>query len=147
MIDLNLLSRRLEPPLPCWATTWTSWLSLQLVLGSGKSWVCPKMGSQKHGNFDGKSTDQPWDCGYGIFRSMYCLLAMFQVPMVLQKPSLRDEALQCPCKRIEGKTSCCFCQLNRICGNAKRVSTLSTLLPFYLSLSLHFYFVLSIVFG
>ena len=100
MIDLNLLSRRLEPPLPCWATTWTSWLSLQLVLGSGKSWVCPKMGSQKHGNFDGKSTDQPWDCGYGIFRSMYCLLAMFQVPMVLQKPSLRDEALQCPCKRI-----------------------------------------------
>lgn len=32
-------------------------------------------------------------------------LDLMVVPMVLQKPSLRDEALQCPCKRIEGNTS------------------------------------------
>ena len=97
--DTDVPRRKLEPPLRCWVTTWTSWLSLQLVLGSGKLWVCPKMGSQKHGNLDGESNDQPGDSGYHIFRCMYCLLAMFKVPMVLQKPSLRDEALQCPCKR------------------------------------------------
>ena len=73
---------------------------------------------------------------------MYCLLAMFQVPMVLQKPSLGDEA-----SALKARQAVVFCQLNRICGNAKRVSTLSTLLPFYLSLSLQFYFVLSFVFG